>query len=590
MRLTACRRALLFTTALTASVLVLAPSALGAIDLGPGSEQPALAYETTTQTTYVAWQGFDLHSVDLCILPAGAIGCSGGAAYVLKDGPAEAGGLEPIYSTPQIVVEPAGGVVVVANLDGVNEAVKPSSKYTAVGVAAWVSAAGGGAFASGAQGLADGGDLLAPDIGDGDPPDAGAVALGGSDEVGVFGDSYPFGNSFAAFNPTTPAPATTPKPEPGGELYAENLYVDGGQIAALLNTPKANEDLVVTVGNAYTSLGGDPACPTSEHNTGYGVANTTVAKLNEQHSWEVGGPYFKPIACAAEAAVVAGGASGIGVFEDEGPGLEGSGPDSVDYRPFDPSTKSFGAPVEVSDETNLTLSGADDLSLSQDAGGGIYAMWSDSRNLELSYSDTAGASWQTPVTALGGEASDPIVAGVGSGNAEVAYTASTDDGSQEYLQPLNYAQLLAAQQTPPANTTTTPTNTMVTSPPATIITPTPSPTITQTVTVEGDDVSLSAPNQCVRNGIVKGVAQVTVPSAHRKGKYVVKIYEAIFKVDGKTLTIKRKHLSPAPFKVKIHLKHVKPGTKLVLTAHLLIAVHHGPKRSKTLRVTLTTCA
>ena len=64
---------------------------------------------------------------------------------------------------------------------------------------------------------------------------------------------------------------------------------------------------------------------------------------------------------------------------------------------------------------------------------------------------------------------------------------------------------------------------------------------------------------------------------------MVKIYEVIFEVAGTTLTIKRKHLSGAPFKVAIHLKHVKPGTKLLLTAHALIAVHHGPKRSKTLR-------
>jgi hypothetical protein len=115
-------------------------------------------------------------------------------------------------------------------------------------------------------------------------------------------------------------------------------------------------------------------------------------------------------------------------------------------------------------------------------------------------------------------------------------------------------------------------------------------TITDTATVDGDVVSLSAPNKCVRNGLVSSELNVSLPSAKRKGKVVVKIYEAIFKVGNTTLIVKRKHLSDAPFKVTIHLKHVKPGSKLVLTVHALIAVHHGPKRSKTFKLTLTSCA
>lgn len=82
----------------------------------------------------------------------------------------------------------------------------------------------------------------------------------------------------------------------------------------------------------------------------------------------------------------------------------------------------------------------------------------------------------------------------------------------------------------------------------------------------------------------------SLPSAKRKGSVVVKIYEVSFKVDGQSITIRRNHLSNAPFKLTIHLAHVKPGSRLVLTAHALIAVKHGPKRSKTLRITLTACA
>lgn len=547
MRSTACRVSLL-TTLLAAGLLAFSASAFGAIDLGPSGEPPVIAYEPLTQTTYVAWRGPELHSIELCVLASGASGCTGGT-YDLKD---EAAGASTVYATPQIVIEPGGGAVVVANLAGVNEAIAPK-EYSEVGVVAWSSVAGGASFGAPGQGLADHGELLAPDINDGDPPGAGAVALGGAN-VGVFGNSYPFSDAFAAFNLTEPAPHKLPKPDTS-ELFGQDLAADSGQVAALLNTPKAEEDLVVTVGaGPFTKV---PACPSSEQHTGYAVADATLANLNTQAAWEVQGPYFKPIDCLAKSPVLAGGPSGIGVFEDEGPGLQGPGADGVDYRPFEPATLSFGAPVQVSDETAVTLLGANDLSLSQDSSGGIYAMWLDRNGVELSYSNTAGASWQAPVSAQVAEAGDPVIAGVGAGNAEVAYTANLGGGSQEYLQLINSTSNAGNSQT---------------------------------VTVGGDNVSLSAPSQCVRNGLVNSQVKVALPSAKRKGKVVVKIYEVIFKVAGETVTIKRTHLSDAPFKVTIHLKHIKPGTKLVLTAHALIAVKKGPKRSKTLKITLTSCA
>jgi hypothetical protein len=581
-------RALLLVAIFVTGALALSASALGAVDIGAGEEQPVIAYEPGTATTYIAWRGPTTRSIELCVLAGGASACNGGAPYVLADGPAEAGPghYEPLFFALQIVVEPGGGVVLLANLEGVNPAVE-QHEYSADGEVAWASVAGGATFASPEHGLADHGELLAPDEGDGDPPSAGAIALGGTDEVGVFGNEFPFGDGFAAFNLTTPAPATLPKPDLS-ELWGSDFGADSGQIATLLNTPKANEDLVVTVGSGPFSK--VPACPSSEQHTGYGVADATVANLDKQSFWEVGGPYFKPISCQAESAVLAGGPSGIGVFEDEGPGLEGAGSDSVDYRAFDPTTLIFGSPVQVSDETSLTLDGADELSVSQDSEGGIYASWHDGRGVELSYSNTKGASWQAPVTAAGEEASDPVIAGVGGGNFEVAYKLN----GQEYLEPLNYSALYAAQHSSSSSsggstTTTTPAS----GPPPPPLPPPPPPppvTITDTANVDGDVVSLSAPNKCVRNGLVSSELNVSLPSAKRKGKVVVKIYEAIFKVGNTTLIVKRKHLSDAPFKVTIHLKHVKPGSKLVLTVHALIAVHHGPKRSKTFKLTLTSCA
>jgi hypothetical protein len=422
-------------------------SSASAIDLGAGEYSPVVAYEPTTQTTYVAWRETNRKSVELCVLPPAATVCDGGSPYMMKDAKAETGAGYDGYGSPQLVVEPEGGVVLVADLDPVSAAATPSG-WTSRGVVAWSSAAGGAAFGQSGQGLDDGGELLAPERGY--TPEQGAVALGSS-EVGVLGNAEPFGNGFAAFGLSKPfATKESESPEPDTTHFFGRGQADGTEMAALLNTPKSGEDLVVTVGGDDYSA--DAECPGSEHLSGFGYADTTFANLNKQSSWEVGGKKFKAIDCEAETPALAGGASGIGVFEDEGPGLQGSGLDSVDYRKFNVTTHSFEAPILVSEEAEYTLSGADSLSVSQDPGGGVYAMWSDGRGKELSYSSNGGASWDAPVPALVEEASDPVVAGIGGGTAEAAFTASPGGGeTQIYLDQFNYGEL-AEQPTSIATT------------------------------------------------------------------------------------------------------------------------------------------
>lgn len=421
-------------------------SSASAIDLGAGEYSPVVAYEATTQTTYVAWRETNRKSVELCVLPPSATGCDGGSPYMMKDAKAETGASYDGYGSPQLVVEPEGGVVLVADLDPVSVAATPSG-WTSRGVVAWSSAAGGAAFGQSGQGLDDGGELLAPERGY--TPEQGAVALGSS-EVGVLGNAEPFGNGFAAFGLSKPfATNESESPEPDTTHFFGRGQADGTEMAALLNTPKSGEDLVVTVGGDDYSA--DAECPGSEHLSGFGYADTTVANLNKQSSWEVGGKKFKAIDCEAETPALAGGASGIGVIEDEGSGLQTSGPDSVDYRKFNVSTHSFEAPVLVSEEAAYTLSGAGSLSVSQDPGGGVYAMWSDGRGKELSYSSNGGANWDTPVTALVEEASNPVVVGIGGGTAEAAFNASSNGETQIYLDQFNYAEL-AVQPTSIATT------------------------------------------------------------------------------------------------------------------------------------------
>jgi hypothetical protein len=434
-------------TAVVVGALGLASSA-SAIDLGAGETTPVVAYEAATQTTYVAWDENSHRSVELCVLPPGATECEGGSAFRMLDVKAETGAEYDGYGAPQLVVQPEGGIVLVADLDPVSAAATPSG-WTPRGVVAWSSPAGGAAFGEAGQGLADGGELLAPERGY--TPEQGAVALG-SGEVGVFGNSHPFGNGFAAFGLSKPFAAKeseSPEPDTTGELFGDELSADGTEMASLLNTPKSGEDLVVTVGG--DNFNPDAECAGSEHLSGYGFADTTLANLNKQSSWEVGGKKFKAIDCQAEEPVLASGPSGIGLLEDEGPGLQTSGSDSIDYHKFNASTHTFEGSVLVSEETQYTLSGADFLSVSQDASGGVYAMWSDGRGKELSYSPDGGAGWEAPVTALGEEASDPTVVGIGAGTAEAAFKASVGDESRIFLDQFNYGEL-AEQPTSIATT------------------------------------------------------------------------------------------------------------------------------------------
>jgi hypothetical protein len=561
----------LFVALLAAGSLAFASSADAGIELGSGTDNPAVAYEASTGVTYVAWPAATGTGVDLCVLASGADLCNGGGPYLLSDARAGSG---TEYSQVKVMIEPeGGGAVVVARASFVEAKVVPPG-YPSVGVIAWSSVPGGSGFAAAGGGIAASGDLLAPAVGNSGVPAAGAVALGSGD-LGVFGNAYPNPTTFAAFGLASQAPTTLPSPD-------ESEFFDEGEtgvddLAALLNTPTAGSNLLVAVGEDYSK--GTLAPCASSLSTGYNFADTTFAKLNEQASWGTG--KFKVLACDAEYPVLAGGPSGIGVFEDE---LQAAS-NNVDYRAFNASAHEFGAPVDVSEEASHTLADATELSVSQDSAGVIYTTWLDGRGLELADSATAGASWSLPVTTGITSASYPVLAGVGGGEAEVAY----ESGAHEYLEPVNYAALYAAQNpTAGAPASPTPSSTPLGTP----VTPKAKPpaTISQTVTVDGDNVSLSAPNQCIKNGLVHGEVNVSIPAAKRKGRVVVKIYEVIFKVGGQTLTLKRKHLSNTPFKVTIHLHHVKPRSRLLLSAHALIAVKHGPRRSKTLKITLTTCA
>ena len=389
---------------------------LHAIDLGAGENQPEIAYDPASGDTYVAWIDDSNSSVDVCTVTPATPSCNAGAGpYQLTDQPAGAGTFFEI----RVVVQPDGDVVVVAErLD--------------YGIVAWVSPAGGTAFAGGDQGVADGGLSLADTSGD--SPSGGAIALDAS-HIGVYGDHEQFGDSFTDFTQSTPAPATSPIPD-GTDMFGSPGAITGGQLASIPDPNAPGKYMVVAVNGTTSPPTGCPAG--ADEATGYGVGIGTPATLQTQAAWS--SSYFQSISCEASSPVVAGGGptgGTIGLLESEGQGLFTTGADSIYFRQFDPATDSFAAPFPLSNEVPQTLGGADNLDLASDTTGGFYAIWADDRGIELDYGTDGGTAWGTPTTInLPAGAGDVIAAGAGNGNVQLAYTGG---GSQEYVAPINYS-------------------------------------------------------------------------------------------------------------------------------------------------------
>jgi hypothetical protein len=430
--------ALATVAVLPASALaVAAPIALDAPDNG---EPPLIAYDPSTQTTYVAWSDPHLPGVDLCVLPAGAGGCEGGAPVLLEDSKYEG------YS--ELNHPGLGGLVV---LPGGEAAVIGTPVST--GSVAWASAPGGAAFLSGEHGLQNSGKFISPvslfyTFGN-------AVPLNGTD-VGLLDD---YGNFFSDSPLTSESPAiASSNSNPGGQYPRKSLFTDGPEIAAeAAPAPAAaGTDIVVGVGSNESSADLTPPGCLNDAATGYGVSagkvngtSKSAGTLNNE-----GLPAYQLLACSAEAPVLAqGGEDGIGVLDEEGSGVSGAGSDfQLDYHPFVATATggSFGAPVELADVTGEVLDGVDALDLSEDSGTGVYALWEDGKTV-IDFSANGGASWGGPVATPTPYTAHGVISGVGGGNAEIAYDYNPGTGTQVFLQPVNYQELA----TPAADTLTT---------------------------------------------------------------------------------------------------------------------------------------
>lgn len=433
-----------------------APIALDAADNG---EQPLIAYDPSTSTTYVAWKDPHVVGIDLCIVPAAAATCKGGSPVVLTD-PKVGNESDALY-LGGLVVLPGGEAVVIGTSNTNDSAVRPAGYTSDYGSVAWASSPGGSGFLTGNDGLENSGELISPvslfyAIGNAVPLSSTDVAL--LDDYGDYVDDTSL---------SSPAPnIASPNSNPGEQYPRKALFTDGPEVAAEPAPPPAasDTDVLVGVGSNFDETQLTPTGCLNYAASGYGVSAGKVDGTSNATSTlnKAGLPEYGLLACAAEAPVLAqGGEDGIGLLEEEGPAVSGAGSElRLDYRPFDATSTggTFGAPVELANVTNEVLVELNGLDLSEDAGTGVYALWeNDHSQVMLDYSSNGGASWGEPVVSPAQYGGYDAIAGTGSGNAEIAYEYNPGTGEQVFLQAVNYQELLppASKPSPEPDTLTT---------------------------------------------------------------------------------------------------------------------------------------
>jgi hypothetical protein len=433
--------ALLALALLPASALAGTLATPVALDAPDNGNTPLVAYAPDGYT-YVAWSAPDNQNngngVDLCVLPPNATACEGGGPVLLTDTNQAALGTNSSNTVG------LGGLVV---LPGTGEVVVLGTPVE-TGTVAWASPPGGAAFLTGDNGLQDGGNFISPVSLF--YTTNNAAPIDGTD-VAIF-DSYDHFYSYFSDSPFTGPETPSSLPENQGNANNGGQFDDQGDeigpvIAAEPAPAPAPAGTYIVVGagaNVSSNEATPPGC-VNDAATGYGVDVGTPGPGGTLNSQGLQPNGFGLLACSAEGPVLAsGGGAGIGVFEQEGSGVSGAGSDwNLDWRPFDATASggSFGGPVELADDTNDALNGADNLDASEDTANGVYVSWEDEQGLVLDYSSDSGKSWDGPVIAptlpgANGQGS-PAIAGVGNGTVLVASAANIGTGEQVFLQAVN---------------------------------------------------------------------------------------------------------------------------------------------------------
>jgi hypothetical protein len=508
-----------------------APGARAATAVNIGANQEHLAGQASVAvdpagTAYIAWPSAQGASLNFCKVALGASSCSP------QQLTPSSGTTFPV-ADPSVLVE--GSTVYVFA-----EAVSTDGDDS--GMTGFVSTDGGATFTP-----LLGGAAISFGSGDGSATLDPVFALPG----GNIGVSYvvptenPDFQAVSLSSPTENSQTTHPtseaslNPSPNG-FQIGNL---GGQVAPQLS---GSEGIL----GAFELIETGP-CPTTD-GIDYAFASLPATDAALDTSTGGAGSAWQPqqlLECTADDPAVGGGPAGLGVLDEN----ETNG--TVVYHAFNAASKTFNPPELI------THGHENEAALAQDAAGGVFATWvSGGDELELDYHSSGGSSWPSPKVLvssgendIGGASSSVNAAGQG----WAAYTAA----DTEYALPFTVASFTGATET-----------------------------ISQSSTLEGEHTTLSVPRECVRNGVINGTLTVKIPSHKRKGRFVVKIYRVIFSLGSVHKTVTRKKLSNAPFVATLHVPGLAANTKYVLSARAFIAVHHGPPRSKTLHVTITTCA
>ena len=313
--------------ALPASALAVAPIAL---DKAGNGAAPLIAYDPTSQTTFVAWNAPQSTGIDLCVLPAGANACSGGGPQLLLD--------QPVYpmSPPTLdalVVLAGGGVAVIGD---------------DFGEIAWTSPGSGSAFMTGGQGLEDSGNHISLTDLSRDPDNVAPLSSTDVAMLGGVGADNFEDTALAGGSPTLTFPNANQNGL--GEFPGKAFGVNGTELAAEPAPAPAPAGTEIVVGVSDNSNGPNTALTgcLKQFGTGYGVSvgqvdgtSTGAGTLNADPL-----PGYGVLACSAAEPVLVSGQDGIGVVEVEGDGFDGTGSTYIiDYRPFDATSSggSFGA-------------------------------------------------------------------------------------------------------------------------------------------------------------------------------------------------------------------------------------------------------
>ena len=262
---------------------------------------------------------------------------------------------------------------------------------------------------------------------------------------------------------------------------------------------------------------------------------------------------------------LAGGPGGLYLLSEDYESPTATSATVVDVRKYNGS--SFGAPVRLFNDKHAEL--FDGGAIAESPGGHVAIVWPEfgieKPEMRLLISTNGGASFTE----------EPNVAALGSSYGDMNNAQLTvADNNQGWVTFLGGGGLQLANlgegATPPSETTTE-------------------------NHIGSDVITLSGPKGCVRPGQSVSVT-LSVASAKRKQKVVLKIYQAIFAVDGKPFkTILRESVrktgkvNPHPFTASV-LRTFTAGSKHTISVQAFISEKHGRHASRTLRVNFYACS